>query len=118
MLTLPKKYDTLFSACAPIFSKRVWPQVLVLVVGAILAPGKRTVTSVLQIMGLSGDEQVTLQGLSGDLKPLAAVPCTIRRDGGEEQTIELRCRIDTEIEIEYMRHGGVLHYVLRHLARD
>jgi len=56
MLTLPKKYDTLFSACAPIFNKRVWPQVLVLVVGAILAPGKRTVTSVLQVMGLSGDK--------------------------------------------------------------
>jgi len=56
MLTLPKKYDTLFSAYAPIFNKRVWPQVLVLVVGAILAPGKRTVTSVLQVMGLSGDE--------------------------------------------------------------
>jgi len=56
MLTLPKRYDTLFSAFAPIFSKRVWPQVLVLAVGAILAPGKRTVTSVLQIMGLSDDE--------------------------------------------------------------
>ena len=53
MQTLPKRYDTLFSAFAPIFSKRVWPRVLVLAVGAILAPGKRTVTSVLQVMGLS-----------------------------------------------------------------
>jgi len=57
MLTLPKRYDTLFSAFAPIFSKRVWPQVLVLAVGAILAPGKRTVSSVLQVMGLSDDER-------------------------------------------------------------
>jgi hypothetical protein len=56
MLTLPKKYDTLIATFAPIFSKRIWPQVLVLVVGAILAPGKRTVTSALQIMGLSDDE--------------------------------------------------------------
>jgi hypothetical protein len=56
MLTLPKRYDTLFSAFAPIVNKRVWPQVLVLVVGAILAPGKRTVTSVLQVMGLSGEK--------------------------------------------------------------
>jgi aconitate hydratase len=31
-------------------------------------------------------------------------------------TVTLRCRIDTEIEIDYVRHGGVLHYVLRHLA--
>ena len=56
MLTLPRKYDTLISAFAPVFSNRIWPQVLVLVVGAILAPGKRTVTSVLQIMGLSDEE--------------------------------------------------------------
>lgn len=56
MLTLPRKYDTLIAAFAPIVGKRVWPQVLVLVVGAILAPGKRTVTSALQIMGLSDEE--------------------------------------------------------------
>ncbi|MGQ9556303.1 MAG: IS701 family transposase [Anaerolineae bacterium] len=55
MLTLPRKYDTLIAAFAPIVGKRVWPQVLVLVVGAILAPGKRTVTSALRIMGLSDD---------------------------------------------------------------
>jgi len=56
MLTLPRKYDTLIAAFAPMFSKRLWPHIQVLVVGAILAPGKRTVTSVLQVMGLSGDE--------------------------------------------------------------
>jgi hypothetical protein len=56
MLTLPKKYDTLIATFAPIFSKRLWSHVLVLMVGAILAPGKRTVTSVLRIMGLSDDK--------------------------------------------------------------
>ena len=56
MLTLPKKYDTLIAAFAPIFSRRVWPQVQVLIIGAILALGKRTVTSALQIMGM-GDEE-------------------------------------------------------------
>jgi len=56
MLTLPRKYDTLIAAFAPIFGKRIWPQVLVLVVGAVLAPGKRTVTSVLRIMGMSDEE--------------------------------------------------------------
>ena len=55
MLTRPKRYDTLISSFAPNFSKRVWPQVQVLIVGAILAPGKRTVTSVLRVMGLSDD---------------------------------------------------------------
>ena len=56
MLTLPKEYFTLIAVFAPIFSKRVWQHVQVLLVGAILAPGKRTVTSILRVMGLSNDE--------------------------------------------------------------
>ena len=36
---------------------------------------------------------------------------------GRRETIQIRCRIDTEIEVEYVEHGGVLHYVLRNLAR-
>lgn len=56
MLTLPQRYDTLISAFAPSFSKRLWPQVVVLIVGAVLASGKRTVTSALRIMGLSDEE--------------------------------------------------------------
>ena len=55
MLTLSKEYLTLISRFAPVFSRRVWQHVQVLLVGAILAPGKRTVTAVLRIMGLSGD---------------------------------------------------------------
>jgi hypothetical protein len=56
MLTLSKEYCTLIAFFAPIFSKRVWQHVQVLLVGAILAPGKRTVTSILRAMGLSDDE--------------------------------------------------------------
>jgi aconitate hydratase len=67
-------------------------------------------------LGLTGDEVVSIHGLSGDLSPLAIVPCTIRRADGSETTIQLKCRIDTEIEIDYVKHGGVLHYVLRNLA--
>ncbi|QYK39941.1 MAG: aconitate hydratase AcnA [Paracoccaceae bacterium] len=67
-------------------------------------------------LGLTGDEQVSITGLAGDLKPLSLVPCTIRRADGSETVITLKCRIDTEIEIDYVRHGGVLHYVLRNLA--
>jgi hypothetical protein len=55
MPTLPKDYYTLVAAFAPVFSKRVWQHVLVLLTGAILAPGKRTVTAVLRVMGLSDD---------------------------------------------------------------
>lgn len=56
MLTLPESYCTLISEFALVFSKRVWRHARVLLVGAILAPSKRTVTSVLRVMGLS-DEQ-------------------------------------------------------------
>ncbi len=53
MLTLPDEYNTLFEQVQPCFSQRVWQSALVLAVGALLAPGKRTVTAILRIMGLS-----------------------------------------------------------------
>lgn len=56
MLTLPDEYTTLFTHFRPFFSKRVWPLALLLCVGAILAPGTRTVTAVLRIMGLSQEK--------------------------------------------------------------
>jgi aconitate hydratase len=68
-------------------------------------------------LGLTGAETVSVHGLEGDLKPLSLVPCTIAYADGTQRTIQLKCRIDTEIEIEYVEHGGVLHYVLRDLAR-
>ena len=49
MPTLPDEYSTLFAQLRPFFSKRVWKLAMVLLVGAILAPGRRTVTA----MGLS-----------------------------------------------------------------
>ncbi|WP_431299293.1 aconitate hydratase AcnA [Tabrizicola sp. BL-A-41-H6] len=67
-------------------------------------------------LNLKGDEVISIEGLSGDLKPLSLVPCTIRYADGTTKTIAIKCRIDTEIEIEYVEHGGVLHYVLRNLA--
>ena len=67
-------------------------------------------------LGLKGDETVFIAGLSGDLKPLSSVPCIINFADGTSRKIQIKCRIDTEIEIEYVEHGGVLHYVLRNLA--
>ena len=68
-------------------------------------------------LGLKGDETVSITGLAGDIKPLSNVPCTITMADGTVKNIEIKCRIDTEIEIEYIEHGGVLHYVLRNLAK-
>jgi len=53
MLTIPVTLTRLIVKFAPQFSKRVWEYVQVLVVGALLAPGQRTVTAVLRVMGLS-----------------------------------------------------------------
>ena len=66
---------------------------------------------------LTGDETVSITGLDGDLAPLEFVPCAISYTDGTVKEIKLKCRIDTEVEIEYVENGGVLHYVLRNLAK-
>ena len=66
-------------------------------------------------LGLSGEETVSISGLD-TIQPLQEVPCTITMADGTVHEISLKCRIDTAIEIEYIEHGGVLHYVLRSLA--
>ncbi|MEM7242602.1 MAG: aconitate hydratase AcnA [Pseudomonadota bacterium] len=66
-------------------------------------------------LGLTGDETVSITGLDS-VEPLQEVPCVITMGDGSTKEITLKCRIDTEVEIEYIEHGGVLHYVLRNLA--
>jgi aconitate hydratase len=66
-------------------------------------------------LGLLGTETISISGLD-TIKPLGEVPCTITYADGTVKEITLKCRIDTAIEIEYVEHGGVLHYVLRDLA--
>ncbi len=68
-------------------------------------------------LGLTGQETVDISGLEGDIKPLSEVACTITYADGSTKEITLKSRIDTEVEIEYLEHGGVLHYVLRNLAK-
>ncbi|SHE55570.1 aconitase [Ruegeria intermedia] len=67
-------------------------------------------------LGLTGDETISIHGLD-TIQPLQEVPCTITYADGTEKTITLKCRIDTAPEIEYIENGGVLHYVLRNLAK-
>jgi aconitate hydratase len=68
-------------------------------------------------LGLTGVESVSISGLD-TIQPLQEVPCTITMGDGTVKNITLKCRIDTAIEIEYIEHGGVLHYVLRNLAKS
>ncbi|MDE2211692.1 MAG: aconitate hydratase AcnA [Betaproteobacteria bacterium] len=66
-------------------------------------------------LGLDGSETFDLTGIEGDLKPQQDVTLTIRRKDGSSVTVPLLLRIDTPIEVDYYRHGGILPYVLRDL---
>ena len=68
-------------------------------------------------LGLKGDETVSIMGLEG-VKPLQEVPAEITMTDSTVKAITLKCRIDTEVEIDYIENGGVLHYVLRNLAKE
>ncbi len=67
-------------------------------------------------LGLTGEETVSIDGLDS-ISPLEVVDAHITMADGSTKTIKVKCRIDTAIEIEYIEHGGVLHYVLRNLAQ-
>jgi aconitate hydratase len=69
-----------------------------------------------QTLGLKGSEQVTIRGLHNDLKPRQRLIAEIVADDGGLKRVPLTCRIDTLDELEYFKNGGILQYVLRHLA--
>ena len=69
-----------------------------------------------QSLGLKGNETVTIRGLHGDLKPRQKLICEIVGADGKLTRVPLLCRIDTYDELDYFKNGGILQYVLRHLA--
>jgi len=69
-----------------------------------------------QTLGLKGDEQVTIRGLHSDLKPHQRLVAEIVAADGGLKRVPLICRIDTVDELDYFKNGGILQYVLRHLA--
>ena len=66
-------------------------------------------------LGLTGEEVISLTGLSDDLKPGQTVKAQAVRQNGEITDFELLCRIDTINEVDYFKNGGILQYVLRQL---
>ena len=68
-------------------------------------------------LALTGDEQVSIEGV-GEITPRQPMIVKITRADGSEVTAETIVRIDTENELDYYRNGGILHYVLRNLARE
>lgn len=69
-------------------------------------------------LGLDGTEIIDIEGLSTGLRPRMDVTCVITRADATKEKISLLCRIDTENELEYFQHGGILHYVIRQLLAN
>ncbi|MEZ6030360.1 MAG: aconitate hydratase AcnA [Hyphomonadaceae bacterium] len=67
-------------------------------------------------LGLTGAETVTIDGIT-ELLPRQTVTVKVAFPNGTTQTFEAKVRIDTENELDYFRNGGILHYVLRELAK-
>jgi aconitate hydratase len=73
--------------------------------------GSDTVAS----LGIKGDETFDVTGLEGGIKPQMDVMLTIHRADGTAKSVPVLLRIDTPIEVDYYKHGGILPFVLREL---
>jgi aconitate hydratase len=71
-----------------------------------------------ETLGLTGFETYDIEGLTDDLQPRQRVRVRARREDGSEVTFEAMARIDARVEVEYYRHGGILHMMLRQLLRS
>ncbi|MGD1019400.1 MAG: aconitate hydratase [Verrucomicrobiia bacterium] len=68
-----------------------------------------------QTLKLDGSETFDILGLSNSLTPRQALKLVIHRPDGSRHEVPITARIDTPIEVEYYRHGGILPFVLRQL---
>ena len=71
-----------------------------------------------QTLKLDGTESFALAGLGENMKPQQDLVLKITRASGQTEQVTVRGRIDTPIEIEYYKHGGILPYVLRQLLAN
>ncbi len=68
-------------------------------------------------LNLKGDEKFDILGIDGDIKPRQDITMTVTYPNGDKKDVTLLCRIDTADEGDYYRNGGILHYVLRNIAK-
>ena len=66
-------------------------------------------------LGLTGTETFDIAGIADGLAPHAVLDVVAHRDGNNDTKFEVECRIDSDVELEYYRHGGVLQMVLRRM---
>ncbi|NMG14710.1 aconitate hydratase AcnA [Aromatoleum bremense] len=66
-------------------------------------------------LGFVGDETFDVLGIDATLKPQQDLSLVVHRRNGERIEVSVLCRIDTPVEVDYYRHGGILPYVLREI---
>jgi aconitate hydratase len=69
-------------------------------------------------LGLTGYEVLDVSGIAGELTPGQEVTVRARREDGTDTTFTALARLDTPVEVEYYRNGGVLHTILRRMMRQ
>ena len=69
-------------------------------------------------LGLTGFEEYDIEGIAEGLKPKKKLTVTARKSSGETIRFNVIARLDTEIEIEYYKHGGIMQYVLRKMLKS
>lgn len=69
-----------------------------------------------ETLGLTGEETIDILGLE-ELRPRMLLDLVIHRPDGTTTTTQVQCRVDTADEVEYYKNGGILHYVLRNMAK-
>ncbi|WP_417538805.1 aconitate hydratase AcnA [Marinobacter sp.] len=67
---------------------------------------------------LTGEEIISISGLSGDITPGQTLTMTVTYKDGSTATCDLKSRIDTANEAVYFHHGGILHYVVREMLKS
>ena len=86
-------------------------------VGMGVLPMEFTEGASAQTLGLTGREQFTLSGISDGLTPGCMIQVTATADDGRVTTFQAKARLDSDVDVEYYRNGGILQTVLRKMAK-
>ncbi len=68
--------------------------------------------------GLTGTETFTITGITDSITPNKTLDVHVKKESGEELSFQVLARLDSKIEVEYYRHGGILQYVLRQFLNE
>jgi aconitate hydratase len=71
-----------------------------------------------ETLGLTGKETFHLTGIANDLEPMKTIKVTAENEAGKVTKFQVTARLDSRIEVEYYRNGGILHYVLRQFLKS